>query len=86
MRTSGVREQDGASLSGRISGEASAGHYVGGVMVKPSRRCRGFASALTQARLMWIWSHSDRAYYFANEHNTASIRLHETLSFRPLPF
>ncbi len=55
-------------------------------MVKPSRRCRGFASALTQARLMWIWSHSDRAYYFANEHNTASIRLHETLSFRPLPF
>lgn len=64
--------------------EAPAGHYLGGVMVKPSHRRQGVASALTRARLEWIWSHADHAYYFANEHNTASIRLHETFGFRAL--
>lgn len=65
-------------------GEAPAGHYLGGVMVKPSHRRQGVASALTDARLQWIWSYVDHAYYFANEHNVASIRLHETFGFRAL--
>jgi hypothetical protein len=38
---------------------------------------------LTWARLEWIWSRAPVAYYFTNEHNTASIRMHETLNFRP---
>jgi aminoglycoside 6'-N-acetyltransferase I len=32
----------------------------------------------------WVWSYTNRAYYFANEHNTSSIRLHEAFGFRPL--
>jgi aminoglycoside 6'-N-acetyltransferase I len=62
-------------------GEAPAGHYLGGVMVDPSYRCQGIASALTRARLDWIWSQADHAYYFANEQNTASIRLHAKFGF-----
>lgn len=50
-------------------------------MVRPSHRQHGVASALTHARLEWIWKHADHAYYFANEHNTASIRLHEIFGF-----
>lgn len=65
-------------------GDAPAGHYLGGVLVLPSHRHRGVASTLTQARLEWIWSHSDSAYYFANEHNCASIQLHEAFGFRLL--
>jgi aminoglycoside 6'-N-acetyltransferase I len=64
--------------------EAPAGHYLGGVMVNPSHRRQGIASALTHARLEGIWSRTDHAYYFANEHNIASIRLHETFGFRAL--
>lgn len=65
-------------------GDAPAGHYLGGVMVKPSHRRQGVASALTSARLEWIWSQAGHAYYFANEHNTASIRLHEAFGFHAL--
>lgn len=65
-------------------GDVPAGHYLGGVLVAPAHRRRGIGSALTRARLEWIWSHTDRAYYFANEHNTASIQLHEAFGFHPL--
>ncbi|NYJ18156.1 GNAT family N-acetyltransferase [Nesterenkonia sandarakina] len=61
-----------------------AGHYLGGVMVTPTHRRRGVAAALTQTRLNWIWSLSDHAYYFTNEHNTASIQLHATFGFSSL--
>ncbi|RJT75655.1 GNAT family N-acetyltransferase [Arthrobacter cheniae] len=64
--------------------EAPAGHYLGGVMVKPDRRRRGIALALTEARMKWIWARDDRSYYFTNEHNAASIRLHATFGFRAL--
>ena len=50
-------------------------------MVDPSYRRQGVASALTAARLDWIWSQDDHAYYFANEQNTASIRLHAKFGF-----
>jgi aminoglycoside 6'-N-acetyltransferase I len=32
----------------------------------------------------WIWSRASSAYYFANEHNRASITMHEALGFRPI--
>lgn len=53
-------------------------------MVAPGFRRRGVGSALTRARLEWIWSGASIAYYFTNEHNTASIRMHETFNFRPV--
>lgn len=65
-------------------GGAPAGHYLGGVVVAPGFRRRGVGSSLTRARLEWIWSRDSIAYYFTNEHNTASIRMHETLGFRPV--
>ncbi|RAX44109.1 GNAT family N-acetyltransferase [Arthrobacter sp. AQ5-06] len=67
---------------GEPDGEVPAGHYLGGVVVTPDFRRRGIGSALTLARVEWIWSQSSSVYYFANEHNTASIRMHETLGFR----
>lgn len=65
-------------------GNAPAGHYLGGVEVAPGFRRRGIGSALTQARLEWIWSRDSTAYYFTNEHNNASIRMHEALNFWPV--
>ncbi|GAA4036802.1 hypothetical protein GCM10023063_22150 [Arthrobacter methylotrophus] len=32
-------------------------------------------------RREWIWSRASSAYYFANEYNTASIRMHKALGF-----
>ncbi len=70
----------------KISAPKTRNYYrptlLGGVVVTPDFRRRGIGSALTRARVEWIWSQSSRVYYFANEHNTASIRMHETLGFR----
>jgi aminoglycoside 6'-N-acetyltransferase I len=65
-------------------GDAPAGHYLGGIVVTPGYRRQGVASALTRRRLEWIWTDSRSAYYFSNEHNTASIRMHERFGFRRL--
>lgn len=65
-------------------GDCPAGHYLGGVVVTPAHRRQGVAAALTQARLEWIWAFSEHAYYFTNEHNSASIRLHTGFGFRTL--
>lgn len=65
-------------------GSSPAGHYLGGLVVSPRFRRRGVGSALTRARLEWIWSRASVAHYFANEHNTSSINLHEALGFRPV--
>jgi aminoglycoside 6'-N-acetyltransferase I len=64
--------------------EAPAGHYLGGILVSQRWRRRGIGTMLTTARLDWIWERSDTAFYFANEHNTASIELHRTLGFQPI--
>ncbi|WP_082177579.1 GNAT family N-acetyltransferase [Arthrobacter sp. RIT-PI-e] len=94
LRTTSERLVVVADLEGQLVGaakthfhahpdnDAPSGHYLGGVMVLPSCRRQGIASALTRARLEWIWSRTDRAYYFANEHNTPSMRLHEAFGFR----
>lgn len=60
---------------------APAGHYLGGIVVTPTFRRQGAGSALTRARLRWIWARSSTAYYFTNEYNTASISMHEALGF-----
>lgn len=65
-------------------GIAPAGHYLGGVVVAPGFRRLGVGLVLTRTRVNWIWRRALNAYYFANEHNTASIRMHETLGFRPV--
>lgn len=67
----------------RADGDVPAGHYLGGIIVDPAYRRQGFGAALTRARMEWIGSHTDAAFYFTNEHNTASIRLHEAFGFRP---
>ncbi len=67
---------------GEPDGESPPGHYLGGVVITSNFRRRGIGSALTHARMEWIWSQSSSFYYFANEHNTASIGMHETLGFR----
>lgn len=65
-------------------GDLPAGHYLGGIVVAPEYRRRGVATALTRKRLDWVWAVAGTAYYFANEHNIASIRMHEGLGFREL--
>jgi aminoglycoside 6'-N-acetyltransferase I len=65
-------------------GDVPAGHYLGGVVVAPEHRRLGVATALTRKRLDWIWSVAGTAYYFANEHNSASIKMHEGFGFREL--
>ncbi|UKA50964.1 GNAT family N-acetyltransferase [Arthrobacter sp. FW305-123] len=67
---------------GEPDGHAPAGHYLGGVVVHPNHRRRGIGAALTRARVDWIWSRSSTVYYFANENNTASIRMHQAMGFQ----
>lgn len=65
-------------------GRSPAGHYLAGVVVASGFRRRRVGSALALARLEWIWSRASIAHYFANEHNTASIRMHDALGFHPV--
>ena len=63
------------------SGSAPAGHYLGGVSVQPEFQHRGIASALTQARLDWIFERVSDAWFFTNGQNDASIALHARFGF-----
>ena len=63
---------------------APRGHYLGGVTVHPDHRRLGIGRALTRARMDWVWSLSDRAYYFTDDHNAASILMHATLGFEEI--
>ena len=67
---------------GEPDGDAPAGHYLGGIVVAPDSRRRGVGGSLTRSRLEWIRARSPRAYYFTDEENEASIRMHEVLGFR----
>lgn len=62
-------------------GQAPLGHYLGGVTVIPKLRRRGVATALTQARLDWIWERADSAWYVVNPSNRALIDLHRRWGF-----
>lgn len=63
---------------------APAGFYLGGVSVHPDHRRRGFGRALTQARLDWIWERSNTAYYFTDDTNVASMRMHAAFGFEEI--
>jgi GNAT superfamily N-acetyltransferase len=52
-----------------------------GWIVHPEYRRRGIAAALTEARLDWISDQADKAWYFANARNAASIALHASFAF-----
>ena len=64
------------------AGTAPRGYYLTGMFVRPDHRRVGIGTALTRARLAWISEHDDRAWYFANARNAASIELHRRLGFR----
>jgi aminoglycoside 6'-N-acetyltransferase I len=64
--------------------EAPSGHYLMGITVAPEFRRQGVATQLVRARLDWIRARDDRAYYFTNERNLASIALHARLGFREI--
>ena len=68
-------------LYDEASASAPAGHYLGGVNVLPKFRRKGIGSALTRARLAWIWEREAAAWYVANARNAASIGLHAHLGF-----
>lgn len=65
----------------RSDGSAPAGHYLGGVTVVPALRRRRVATALTDARLDWIWQRADCAWYVVNADNFSSIALHSKWGF-----
>jgi len=61
---------------------APPGWYLMGVIVRPDMRRRGFGEQLTQARLRWLETRTDRVYYFTTADNHASRTLHESFGFR----
>ncbi|WP_235565571.1 GNAT family N-acetyltransferase [Microbacterium sp. Root166] len=68
-------------LQAEPKGGAPAGHYLGGVSVHPGYRRRGIGFALTRARIEWVWARSDTVYYFTDDDNAASMRLHAGFGF-----
>jgi aminoglycoside 6'-N-acetyltransferase I len=75
-------------VAGLAAGEAGpgtpAGYYLSGVLVEPAWRGRGIATALTGARLRWVFARTDEAFYVAGSDNTASLRLHAALGFQEM--
>lgn len=71
-------------LQAEPDSEAPAGHYLGGATVHPGYRRRGIGVALTRARIDWVWARVDTVYYFTDDDNTASIRLHAGFGFREI--
>ncbi len=65
----------------RADGAAPAGHYLSGIAVHPGARRLGGGMLLTQARLDWIAERTDRAFYFTNARNAASLALHARWGF-----
>ncbi|MCZ9882926.1 GNAT family N-acetyltransferase [Arthrobacter sp. B2a2-09] len=66
---------------GHDDGAALKGHYLGGVTVRLDCRRSGIGTALTQARLDWIWRRASEAWYIVNASNLASIELHRRWGF-----
>jgi aminoglycoside 6'-N-acetyltransferase I len=88
-----VAKADGQVVAyGRVAelaaGEAApgtpAGCYLSGVLVGPAWRRRGIATALTRARLRWVFARTDEAFYVTGADNIASLHLHASLGFQEL--
>jgi aminoglycoside 6'-N-acetyltransferase I len=60
------------------------GYYLSGVLVERAWRRRGIATALTRARLRWVFARTDEAFYVAGADNAASLRLHAALGFQEM--
>lgn len=63
---------------------APAGCYLSGVLVEPAWRRRGIATALTRARLRWVFARANEAFYVTGADNIASLHLHAALGFQEL--
>jgi len=60
---------------------APSGWYLMGVVVRPDRRRRGLAKQLTQARMKWLSTQTQRVFYFTTPDNIASRELHASFGF-----
>lgn len=67
---------------GSPANTAPEGWYLTGVVVRPEYRRRGIGARLTRDRLTWIAQRGDKAFYFANARNLATIDLHKAFGFR----
>jgi aminoglycoside 6'-N-acetyltransferase I len=70
--------------AGEVAPGTPAGCYLTGVLVDPAWRHRGVATALTRARLRWVFARTDEALYVAGADNTASLNLHAALGFQEM--
>ncbi|MGA5729815.1 GNAT family N-acetyltransferase [Streptomyces seoulensis] len=62
--------------------EAPSGAYLGGIVVDPTRRRANVGTALTVARMRWVFGGPDeQLFYVANTRNRASVALHARLGF-----
>jgi aminoglycoside 6'-N-acetyltransferase I len=61
-----------------------AGCYLSGILVDPAWRRRGIATALTRARLRWVFNRTDEAFCVIGADNIASLRLHAALGFQEI--
>jgi ribosomal protein S18 acetylase RimI-like enzyme len=68
--------------AGEVGPGTPAGYYLSGVLVDPAWRRRGIGTALTRARLRWIFARTDEAFYVAGADNSASLHLHAALGFQ----
>jgi len=62
-------------------GSAPAGHYLGGLTVRPEARRAGVATALTSARCAWIAEREGSVHCIISVTNDASLALHRGLGF-----
>lgn len=70
--------------AGEAGPKAPPGYYLTGVLVEPAWRGRGIATALTRARLGWVFARTEEAFFVAGMDNTASLRLHAALGFQEM--
>ena len=72
------------SAAGEAAPGTPAGYYLSGVLVAPAWRRRGIATALTRARLRWVFARADEVFYVAGAGNIASLHLHTALGFQEI--
>jgi ribosomal protein S18 acetylase RimI-like enzyme len=69
---------------GKAAPGTPAGCYLSGVLVEPIWRRRGIATALTRARLRWVFDRTDEAFYVTGADNSAALHLHAALGFQEI--
>ncbi len=64
--------------------DTPAGCYLSGLLVERAWRRQGIATALTRARLRWVFARTDEAFYVTGADNIASLHLHAALGFQEM--